>query len=140
MRLLLALTQPAKLESLEGLIRSISDCARAQGFDKKRISEIELATEEALVNIFKYSYPGKPGEVEIICKLDENRFIIEIIDFGIPFDVTSWPDPDITADRDERKIGGLGVFLIKKMVDEVRYRRENNRNILDLIVKKEEEK
>lgn len=140
MRLLLALAQPAKFDNLERLMKSISDCARAQGFDQRRISEIELATEEALVNIFKYSYPEKPGEVEIICKAEANRFIIEIIDSGIRFDVTSWPDPDITADRDERKIGGLGVFLIKKMVDEVRYRRENNRNILDLVIKKEEEK
>jgi anti-sigma regulatory factor (Ser/Thr protein kinase) len=62
--------------------------------------------------------------------------IIEIIDSGMPFDMTSLPNPDITSDISERKIGGVGVFLIKKMVDEVQYRRENDQNILSLIIKK----
>lgn len=128
---------PAKLDNLERWMKSVSDCAKSQGFDRKRISEIELAAEEALVNSCNYSYPGKTGDVEVICKLDGNRFIIEIIDSGIPFDITSLPDPDITADADKRKIGGLGAFLTKKMVDEVRYRREDNRNILNLIIEKD---
>jgi len=51
--------------------------------------------------------------------------------------MTSLPDPDLTADIDERKMGGLGVFFIKKLTDEVRYRREHDRNILNLIIKKE---
>jgi serine/threonine-protein kinase RsbW len=65
--------------------------------------------------------------------------IIEIIDSGVPFDVTSLTDPDLTADVGERKIGGLGIFLVKKMVDEVKYRREIDRNILTLTIKKEKE-
>src|SRR5512143_2979897 len=137
MKTLMTLALPAKLENLEGWVKSISGCAESQGFDRKRIREIEVAAEEALVNICNYSYPEKTGDVEVVCKLDGDRFIIEIIDSGIPFDVTSLPDPDITADADKRKIGGLGVFLIKKMVDEVRYRRENNRNILNLIIEKD---
>jgi serine/threonine-protein kinase RsbW len=137
MKVLMTLELPAKLENLERWVKSISDCAESQGFDRKRISGIELAAEEAFVNICNYSYPGKPGDVEVICELDGNRFIIEIIDSGIPFDMTSLPDPDITADVDDRKIGGLGILLIKKMVDEVRYRRENNRNILNLIIEKD---
>ncbi len=137
MKVLMTLALPAKLENLERWVKSVSDCAESQGFDRKRIREIEVAAEEALVNICNYSYPEKTGGVEVVCKLDGDRFIIEIIDSGIPFDVTSLPDPDIMADADKRKIGGLGVFLIKKMVDEVRYRRENNRNILNLIIEKD---
>jgi serine/threonine-protein kinase RsbW len=137
MIVLMTLALPAKLENLGGWVKSISDCAESQGFDRKRISGIELAGEEAFVNICNYSYPGKPGDVEAIFGLDGNRFIIEIIDTGIPFNIASLPDPDITADADDRKIGGLGIFLIKKMVDEVRYRRENNRNILSLIIEKD---
>jgi anti-sigma regulatory factor (Ser/Thr protein kinase) len=131
---------PAKLENLGRFMESVSECARAQGFDQKKISEIELATEEALVNICNYSYPEKPGDVEINCKLENGRFIIEIIDSGIPFDITSSVDPDITSDIAKRKIGGLGVFFIKQMMDDVRYRRESNRNILELIVRKEKDK
>ncbi len=137
MKVLMTIALPAKLENLEGWVKSVSDCAEFQGFDRKRIREIEVAAEEALVNICNYAYPEKKGDVEVICEIDGNRFIIEIIDSGIPFDITSLPDPDITADADKRKIGGLGAFLIKKMVDEVRYRREKDQNILNLIVKKD---
>ena len=136
MKALLRIKLPAQLGNLERLVKSVSDCAEAQGFDEKRMREIELATEEAIVNICHYSYPGEPGDVEIECKLEEGRFIIEIKDSGIPFDMTSFSAPDITADVTERKIGGLGIFLIKKVMNEVRYRRENNQNILDLIVLK----
>ncbi len=137
MNVLMTLALPARLENLEEWLKSVSGCAASQGFDRKRIREIEVAAEEALVNICNYAYPERNGEVEVACGLDGNRFIIEIIDSGIPFDVTSLPDPDITADADKRKIGGLGVFLIKKIADEVRYRRENNRNILSLIIEKD---
>ena len=136
MKTLLSTILPATLENLERLIQSISHCAREQGFDRKRISEIELAAEESLVNIINYSYPERPGEVEVTCQADGPSLIIEMIDTGIPFDVTSLPDPDITADIDDRKIGGLGVFLLKKVMDEVNYRREKNRNILSLTVHK----
>jgi len=128
---------PAKIENLKRWTQSVLECARAQKFEGKRIQEIELALEEALVNICNYSYPEKTGEVEINCKLDGRHFIIEIIDSGIPFDITSVSDPDLTSNVEERKIGGLGIFLVKKMVDEVRYRREKDQNILNLIIKKD---
>jgi len=140
MRLLLNIKLPAKLENLGRWMNGVSECARVQGFDEKKIGKIELALEEALVNICKYSYPDEPGDAEVNCKQDNGRFIIEIIDSGIPFDMSSLPAPDVTSNIEERKIGGLGIFLIKKMVDEVKYRRERNFNILKLTMKKGEEK
>jgi len=128
---------PARLENLQRFLKPVSECARAEGFDQERIQEIELALEEALVNIFNYAYPEGAGEVEVGCGVENDHWIIEIIDSGIPFDMTSLSDPDLTADVEERKIGGLGIFLVRKMVDEVTYRREKDRNILTLAVKKE---
>ena len=136
MQILLSLKLPAKLENLQRFMNSVSDCAKAEGFDRKRIDEIELALEEILVNIFHYAYPELPGDAEVNCKLETGRLIIEIIDSGIPFDVTSLTDPELTADVEERKIGGLGIFLVKRMVDEVKYRREKDKNILSLVIKK----
>jgi len=128
---------PASLEYLHKFIDFVTTCSREQGFEKKRVHEIELATEEALINIFNYAYKENNGDVEIICKLDENkRFIIEIVDTGIPFNVLSVASPDITADISERQLGGLGVFLIKKFTDAVQYRHEGNKNILTLIIKR----
>lgn len=138
MKVLSRIKLPARLEYLQKSMDLISSCARDQGFNQKKILEIELAAEEALVNIFKYAYKDREGDVEIICGLDNNEnFILEISDTGEPFNVLSVADPDITADISERQIGGLGVFLMKKLTESVQYRYEGNKNILSLIVFKD---
>lgn len=138
MKVLSHIKLPARLEYLQTFVDFVSSCAGEQGFSQKRINEIELATEEALVNIFNYAYKEREGEVEIICKLDKNNnFILEIVDSGFPFNVLSVEDPDITADISERQIGGLGVLLMKKLTDSVQYRYEGDKNILSLIVFKD---
>jgi len=137
MKVLSQIRLPARLEYLQKGMDFVTFCAKDQGFNQKKILEIELATEEALVNIFNYAYKGREGDVEIICKLDKNgNFILEISDTGEPFNVLSVADPDISADISERQLGGLGVFLMKKLMDEVQYRYKGNKNILRLIVSK----
>ena len=115
--------------------------ARDAGFPARRIMEIELAVEEALVNIINYAYPDQDnGDVELKCGLeDQERFIIEIRDSGVPFDVGSQSDPDLDANIAERKIGGLGIFLVRKMADEMQYKREGEENVLTLLILKPEE-
>ena len=125
---------PAHLSSLQKSVDFVSSLTRKQGFDAKRLSEIELCVEEILVNIFHYAYPDKQGEVEIFCQADpEGAFTIKIVDSGIPFDILSSDDPDISVNIDERQIGGLGIYFVKKLMDRVEYHRENNKNILCLI-------
>ena len=129
---------PAKLEYLQESLNIISSCARDQGFSQKKILTIELAAEEALVNIFNYAYRGREGDAEITCGLDnKGNFIIEIADSGEPFNVLSVEDPDILADISIRQPGGLGVFLMKKFMDDVQYGFEGDKNILRLIIYKE---
>ena len=140
MQILLHIKLPATLDNLERWREAVSECARQQGFDQKKVIKIELALEEALVNICNYSYPEEPRHAEVNCKRDNSRFIIEIIDSEIPFDLTSLPAPDLASSIEKRKIGGLGIFLIKKMVDEVKYHREGNFNILKLTIKRGKEK
>ena len=129
---------PAKIESLEKFKRFVSEFAKEEGFSQKRIQEIELATEEALVNIFDYAYPDENiGDVEVRCKMDANAgLIIEILDTGRPFDIQSSSKPDLSAHISDRKIGGLGIHLIKQMVNRVHYRRDGQSNILTLVVDK----
>ena len=77
------------------------------------------------------------GDVEVICKLDpQDRLIIEILDSGVPFDMLSLGEVDTTADISERKVGGLGIFLIRKLMDDVQYQHEGPKNVLSLIVNK----
>jgi serine/threonine-protein kinase RsbW len=125
---------PAQLESLQKSIAFVSSFTRELGFDPRRLSEIELCVEEVLVNIFNYAYPGEPGEVEIsCCSGPEGALTIEIVDSGIPFNILSSDDPDISLNIDERHIGGLGIYFVKQLMDRVEYRRENNMNILSMI-------
>jgi serine/threonine-protein kinase RsbW len=124
---------PAHMKSLQKTITFVSSFAKGQGFDPQRLNEIELCVEEVLVNIFAYAYPGAPGEVEISCRSGpEGALTIEIVDSGIPFNILSTDDPDISLNIDERHVGGLGIYFVKQLMDRVEYRRENNKNFLSM--------
>ncbi len=129
---------PARLDSLEKLMHFVSGFAGDHGFSKKRISDIQLATEEALLNIFQYAYPGEhKGEVEVSCEMQsDSELNIRILDTGIPFDILSLSEPELSCPLPDRKVGGLGCYLIRKMADEVHYRRQGDTNILTLLVHK----
>jgi serine/threonine-protein kinase RsbW len=129
---------PATLESLKQFMQFVSEFAGAQQFPQERIREIELATEEALLNILNHAYPGDcKGEIEVQCeRLDDSGLTIRVVDTGIPFNPLSFSDPDLTTPVTERNPGGLGVFLIRKMMDEIRYHRSGDRNVLTFIARK----
>ena len=135
MNILSQIRLPAKRENLEKFSEHVLQCAEKQGIDRKRLMQINLSLEEVLVNICDYSYRDNEGDIEVICGLDnDNRFVIEITDSGIPFDIHSFDEPDLDADISERNVGGLGIYLVKKMMDDIQYRFEDNKNILKLIV------
>jgi serine/threonine-protein kinase RsbW len=131
---------PATMANLELLVRFVSEFLNANGFPGERIQEIEMAAEEVLVNIISYAYPeGGPGEVEIRGRADsEDELTLEFEDNGAPFDPTSSPQPALTLSLSDREVGGLGIFLVRKMVNEVRYRRKGDRNILTFLVRKQQ--
>ncbi|MCX7966469.1 MAG: ATP-binding protein [Syntrophorhabdaceae bacterium] len=135
MNILLKINRPASIEYLHPLIDTIFDCAKKVGMSEKRINELCVAVEEVLTNIFNYAYEGKAGDVEVVCKSDPGKtFVVEIIDRGVPFDPFSAREPDMTEDISERNTGGLGIYLIKKLMDNFRYRREGDKNIQELTV------
>ena len=126
---------PATLESLHVLLEFVTSCAERRGVGQARIREIELVMEELLVNIFNYAYPDRPGDVEMVCRLDDaGSLLVEIADEGIPFNILTREDPDHEAGIEERNIGGLGIFFVKRFIRDIRYRREGGRNILTLTV------
>ncbi len=118
-------------------MEAISLEAEQMGLPEKRIREVELALEEALVNIVSYAYDEPAGKIQIRSFRDDaqSRWLIQITDQGKPFDVAKASDPDIQAPLSEREIGGLGIYLIRKLMDDVSYERRGNRNILTLYVK-----
>jgi len=133
-----ALKLPAVLENLNTFVGFAHSGAASFGLNNKKITAIELALEEALVNIFNYAYPEGGGLVEVrFGPRNEKKFVVEIVDEGMPFDPLSRSDPDVTQGVEEREIGGLGILLIKEMMDHVEYRRENTMNVLTFLVSKE---
>ena len=116
----------------------VSGFAGDHGFSEDKLHDIQLATEEALLNIFQYAYPGEyKGQVEVTCEMmSDSELNIRILDNGIPFDILSLSEPDLTCPLPDRKIGGLGCYLIRKMADGVQYRRQGDTNILNLLVRK----
>lgn len=137
MKVLADMTVPARLESLGGLVKSATGSALHWGITGEGLYAVELATEEAVVNVFNYAYPHGEGKVRLRCMGEGDRFVIEVTDWGVPFDATAMPAPDLTSPLAERPGGGRGIYLIKKITDEMRYTRENGRNILRLFIRKE---
>lgn len=106
-------------------------------FDSTTLNQVELASEEALVNIIHHAYQDRPEEVEIqVDAFPDNRVEIRFKDHGPPFNPIAERALDISSGLEEREIGGLGIHFIRKMMDEVRYSREGNFNVLILIKKK----
>jgi serine/threonine-protein kinase RsbW len=137
MPILSQIVLPAKLESLQDFLAMVSHWTREQGFSDHRISEIELAVEEALVNIFHYAYPEGAGTVELILRTEgEDRVLLEMMDTGIPYNPLTRADPDTTSNVMDRKVGGLGVYFIKTLMDEALYRRDQDKNTLTLVAYK----
>jgi serine phosphatase RsbU (regulator of sigma subunit)/anti-sigma regulatory factor (Ser/Thr protein kinase) len=125
---------PARLESLNEFLNFVSDRSAESGFSSSRTKEIQLAVEEAVVNIVRHAYADSLGEIELrwMKGADPGQVAIEIEDAGVPFDVRSASAPNLQAGLDDRKVGGLGVFFIRQIADEVGHRREGDKNILTL--------
>lgn len=91
---------------------------------------MQLAAEEAVVNIFKHGYKGSAGRVTVRCVMEDNKVELGIQDEAPFFNPLTLPTPDIDAELDERRIGGLGVYLIRSLMDDVRYKQTKKGNCL----------
>ncbi len=128
------LTVDASTENLSKILEFIDAELEAAGADMKMIFQVDLAVEEIYTNIAHYAYAPDDGKVIIQFDAYGDPLLMEIqfIDCGKPFNPLNNPDPDITLTAEERQIGGLGVLMVKKTMDEVDYRFEENKNILTI--------
>lgn len=100
----------------------------------KAMMQIQVAVEEIYVNIAHYAYGEKSGEavVRVEEQKDHAAVAITFIDRGVPYDPLAKEDPDVTLSAKERQVGGLGIFMTKKMMDDVSYERKDDQNVLTL--------
>jgi serine/threonine-protein kinase RsbW len=109
--------------------------AQEAGFSRARVHEIELVVEEVVANICHYSYGDQLGSVELCCRrADGPKMVLEFVDYGRPCDVLALPAPDLSLDLDQRGVGGLGVSMLRALVDQATYRRDDARNVLSVTV------
>lgn len=112
----------AKFEYLDEIREFVGGIARSGGFSDKDVYNIQLATDEAASNIIEHAYERvSDGTLELSCGMKDDLITIILIDHGESFDPSEIPLPDLKADLSNRKIGGLGIFLMRKLMDEVHY-------------------
>lgn len=128
----------AKFEFLDEIREFVGAIARTGGFSDKDVYNIQLAADEAASNIIEHAYEGvSNGLLELSCGVQGNIITIILVDHGESFDPSEIPLPDLKADLSERKIGGLGIFLMRKLMDEVHYEANPNKNnVLTMIKRK----
>ncbi|MDD1695894.1 MAG: cache domain-containing protein [Methanoregula sp.] len=103
------------------------------GFDSEEILDTQLAVEESVTNVINHGYKKPGGEIIVSCRISPDRIEVQITDAAPRFDPLAVPEPELDSSIEEREIGGLGVFLIRKVMDETSYRYESGKNILVLI-------
>ena len=128
-------TFPATTEALDDVIAFVEQMLDSFECSLKVQTAVCVAVEEVFVNVARYAYGDSQGTVEFGIGSDkETRTVtFRIADKGVPFDPLKSDDPDITLSAEDREIGGLGIFIVKKTMDKVNYARENGENILTMI-------
>ena len=130
-------TFPTRFEFLDEVRSHVAREARAAGFSDKAVYAVQLAADEAASNIIEHAYGGR-GDASFVmsCEFQKDRLIITFRDHGKTFDVSKVSNPDLKADLSERKIGGLGIYLMRKLMDDVQYKSTGSENILTLTKRK----
>lgn len=126
-------TIPADMSGLKEILDGIAILLEEQGFPFESISDVQLATDEAVTNAILHGYDGKEGEVHVIIEADDKEVVVIVEDSAPEFDPVSFVSRDVSLDGDDRPIGGLGLILIRNVMDEVMYRREDGKNIFSMV-------
>ncbi len=124
------LVLPATMKELGKMLAFVDACAAETGLDPTMSQRVALAAEEVIVNIIRYAYPEGAGKIEIQCGKKNGEVALVFRDWGAPFNPLEAPEPDIHLPLEQRKIGGMGILLVKKMIPNLRYERKKGANRL----------
>ena len=133
-----SVTFPARFEILDDLREFVAEIASENGFTDKEVFSLQLAADEAASNIIEHAYADvSDAEFDVTCDMQGDALVIVMRDTGEPFDISKVKQPDLKADLSDRQIGGLGVYLMRKLMDEVHYEANSRTgNVLTMIKRK----
>lgn len=130
------LTVSSSTDNLSAIRNFMETTAQESGFGKEDIGKIILAVDEACTNIIKHAYNySEKGTININVKLQNSRFSISISDKGKSFNPELIPEPDLREYHEQKKVGGLGMFLMKKLMDDVVYKTSANKQNQVVLIK-----
>ena len=121
----------ADVNELQRVLNIVEGCVQEIDCSPKALMQINVAVEEIFVNIAHYAYSDKTGDavIEVEISSEPKAITITFIDSGVKYDPLAKPDPDVTLSAKERKIGGLGIFMTKKFMDELSYEYRDGQNV-----------
>jgi serine/threonine-protein kinase RsbW len=113
----------------------VTRAAGAAGLSADAVYAVEMAVDEACTNIIEHAYGGEGrGEIECTCRVNTDKLTVTLRDRGCPFDPSSVPEPDVNAALQDRREGGLGLYLIRRLMDEVHFEfTSDSGNVLTMV-------
>jgi serine/threonine-protein kinase RsbW len=133
------LTFPGRFDSLAAIGDFVARAAEAAGLHARAVYEVQMAVDEACCNTIEHAYGGEGrGTIECTCRVDEDGLTVILRDHGRPFDPSSVPEPDLRAGLEERTAGGLGLYFMRQLMDEVHFEfTPDSGNLLTMVKRKE---
>lgn len=126
----------ANKEYLEQVLKYVNGELQTAGFPQKQIIQVDIAVEEIFCNVAEYAYPLAEGMVVIRCTIEKKQHtkaMIEFVDSGTPYNPLEKEEPNTKLSTEERKVGGLGIYMAKKIMDSMEYHHEDGKNTLIII-------
>lgn len=127
------LTLPAVLDSLPAITAFMEEQLVGSGCPVRAQAHLCIAVDELFSNIAHYAYPGGAGDATLRLELQPGRITLTFLDSGVPHDPTACAAPDVHAPLNARREGGLGIYLVRKTMDEMTYRRCGDRNVVTIV-------
>lgn len=117
----------SELTRLAEISDFVGEAATRAGLDEGQVFQVQMATDEACTNSMEHAYEGREdGQVHVCCYIEDDAFVVRVTDYGKPFEPERVPQPDITLPLEERSIGGLGLYLMYRLVDTVEFGRDTD--------------
>ena len=127
------ITVEATIEQIPVISNFVESVMSVSGFDSRKAMEVLLVMEEACTNIVKYAYPGKVGTIHIVARVSGDRMELIVEDYGAAFDPTAYTAALPRTDVSDHPIGGLGIHLMKRFMDEISFQFKDGKNVLTMV-------